>query len=104
MAHIGLCPQSYHMIGGYRLQGKNKTDSKNYVELARSAEQAGAYSLVLEGVPLELAKMITKSISIPTIGIGAGPHCDGQVLVINDLVGLVCDKPPKFVKHYDRCC
>jgi len=100
MAHIGLCPQSYYMIGGYKLQGKDKTESKDYVALAKSAEQAGAYSLVLEGVPLELARMITDSIDIPTIGIGAGPHCDGQVLVINDLVGLVSEKPPKFVKQY----
>lgn len=100
MAHIGLCPQSYHMIGGYKLQGKSKTESQYFVELAKSAEQAGAYSLVLEGVPLELARMITESISIPTIGIGAGPHCDGQVLVINDLVGLVTEKTPKFVKQY----
>lgn len=100
MAHIGLCPQSYHAIGGYKLQGKSKAQSKDYIELAKSAEQAGAYSLVLEGVPLELARMITDSIGIPTIGIGAGRYCDGQVLVINDLVGLVTEKPPKFVKQY----
>jgi len=100
MAHIGLCPQSYHMMGGYKLQGKSKDESKDYVELAKSAEKAGAYSIVLEGMPLELARMITGSIKIPTIGIGAGPHCDGQVLVINDLVGLVIEKPPKFVKQY----
>jgi 3-methyl-2-oxobutanoate hydroxymethyltransferase len=100
MAHIGLCPQSYHMIGGYKMQGKRKSDSKKYTDLAKSAEQAGAYSLVLESVPLELARIITDSINIPTIGIGAGPHCDGQVLVINDLVGLNTEKPPKFVKQY----
>ena len=100
MAHIGLCPQSYHMIGGYKLQGKSKDESKDYVELAKSAEEAGAYSIVLEGMPLELARIITRSINIPTIGIGAGPYCDGQVLVINDLVGLVTEKPPKFVKQY----
>lgn len=100
MAHIGLCPQSYHMMGGYSVQGKKEEDSQRYVDLAKSAEQAGAYSLVLESIPLELAKIITDSIDIPTIGIGAGPHCDGQVLVINDLVGLNTGKSPRFVKQY----
>ncbi len=100
MAHIGLCPQSYHMIGGYKMQGKSRAESENYVELAKSSQKAGAFSLVLEGIPLELAKMITESVDIPTIGIGAGPHCDGQVLVINDLVGLNIEPSPRFVKQY----
>ena len=100
MGHIGLCPQSYHMMGGYKIQGKDKKETTRYIKLAKDTESAGAYSIVLEGIPLELAKQITKSVSIPTIGIGAGPHCDGQVLVINDLVGLHTGKLPKFVKQY----
>jgi 3-methyl-2-oxobutanoate hydroxymethyltransferase len=100
MGHIGLCPQSYHIMGGYKIQGKDKKETKKYIKLAKDTESAGAYSIVLEGIPLELAREITNSVSIPTIGIGAGPHCDGQVLVINDLVGLRTGKLPKFVKQY----
>lgn len=100
MGHIGLCPQSYHVMGGYKIQGKDKKKSKEYIKLAKETEKAGAYCIVLEGIPLELAKEITKSVSVPTIGIGAGPYCDGQVLVINDLVGLHTGKLPKFVKQY----
>lgn len=100
MGHIGLCPQSYHVMGGYKIQGRDKRETKRYIKLAKDIETAGAYSIVLEGIPLELAKEITSSVSIPTIGIGAGPHCDGQVLVINDLVGLHTGKMPKFVKQY----
>jgi 3-methyl-2-oxobutanoate hydroxymethyltransferase len=100
MAHIGLCPQSILVTGGYRVQGRRDNDAKRLVELAKSAEEAGAFSLVLESVPQELAKRITESISIPTIGIGAGPFCDGQVLVINDLVGLSPEPLPRFVKRY----
>jgi len=100
MGHIGLCPQSYHIMGGYKLQGTKKREARLYVDLAKSIEDAGAYSIVLEGIPLELANRITKSVSIPTIGIGAGSYCDGQVLVINDLVGLHTEKAPKFVKQY----
>ncbi|NIT13632.1 MAG: 3-methyl-2-oxobutanoate hydroxymethyltransferase [Candidatus Dadabacteria bacterium] len=100
MGHIGLCPQSYHAMGGYKIQGRDKKEKNRYIKLAKATESAGAYCIVLEGIPLELAKEITKSISIPTIGIGAGPHCDGQVLVINDLVGLHTGGVPKFVKQY----
>ncbi|NIP39689.1 MAG: 3-methyl-2-oxobutanoate hydroxymethyltransferase [Candidatus Dadabacteria bacterium] len=100
MGHIGLCPQSYHAMGGYKIQGRDKKEKNRYIKLAKDTESAGAYSIVLEGIPLELAKAVTKSVSIPTIGIGAGPHCDGQVLVINDLVGLHNSRVPKFVKQY----
>ncbi|MDA2918434.1 3-methyl-2-oxobutanoate hydroxymethyltransferase [Desulfobacterota bacterium AH_259_B03_O07] len=100
MGHIGLCPQSVLMTGGYKIQGREKNEAKRLVGLANSIEDAGAFSIVLESIPLKLAKKITKSIGIPTIGIGAGPYCDGQVLVINDLVGLTPDPAPKFVKKY----
>lgn len=100
MGHIGLCPQSFHNMGGYKIQGRDKKEKNRYIKLAKATESAGAYSIVLEGIPLELAKAITNSVSIPTIGIGAGPHCDGQVLVINDLVGLHSSRVPKFVKQY----
>jgi 3-methyl-2-oxobutanoate hydroxymethyltransferase len=100
MAHIGLCPQSVLLTGGYRVQGRRDNDAKRLIELAKSAEDAGAFSLVLESIPQELAKKITESINIPTIGIGAGPFCDGQVLVINDLVGFSPEPLPRFVKRY----
>ncbi|MFQ5787470.1 MAG: 3-methyl-2-oxobutanoate hydroxymethyltransferase [Thermodesulfobacteriota bacterium] len=100
MGHIGLCPQSVLTTGGYKIQGREKNEAERLVELAKSIEDAGAFSIVLESVPLKLAKKITKALEIPTIGIGAGPYCDGQVLVINDLVGLTPDPAPKFVKKY----
>lgn len=100
MGHIGLRPQSVHDMGGYKLQGRDKEDAKKLIALAKEVEKAGAFSLVLESIPQKLAKKITNSIKIPTIGIGAGPDCDGQVLVINDLVGLSEDPQPKFVKKY----
>jgi 3-methyl-2-oxobutanoate hydroxymethyltransferase len=100
MCHIGLCPQSVLKMGGYRVQGREEIEAQGLFELARKAEDAGAFSIVLESIPQGLAKKITESIDIPTIGIGAGPFCDGQVLVINDLVGLSPEPIPKFVKKY----
>ena len=100
MAHIGLRPQSFLDMGGYKLQGREKGEGIKLVALAKEIEAAGASSLVIESIPQKLAKKITHSINIPTIGIGAGKDCDGQVLVINDLVGLSEDPLPKFVKKY----
>lgn len=99
LGHIGLLPQSVHAMGGYRVQGKTDADIERLLRDARALEQAGVFALVLEGMPAETARRITASVSVPTIGIGAGPHCDGQVLVVNDLLGLT-ERPPKFVKRY----
>ena len=100
MAHLGLTPQSIHQIGGYKVQGKNEDAARRIIEDAKILEQAGAFSVVLECVPEGLASEVTKSVSIPTIGIGAGVNCDGQVLVINDLLGMNEKFTPKFVKKY----
>jgi len=100
MGHIGLTPQSIHMMGGYRVQGKQKDDSERIIKEAKALEEAGVFSIVIEGVPPELGEEITKTVSVPTIGIGAGPKCDGQILVFHDLLGLTDQKPPKFVKQY----
>lgn len=100
MAHIGLTPQSVHQFGGYRPQGKDKKSARKILEDARILEEAGAFSVVLECVPAALAKEITQNLTIPTLGIGAGVHCDGQVLVINDMLGLFERFTPKFVKKY----
>jgi len=100
MGHIGLTPQSVHAMGGYKVQGKADAARQKVLDDAFAVQEAGAFSVVLEGVPLELAREITKKLAIPTIGIGAGIHCDGQVLVIHDLVGLFDKKRPKFVKQY----
>jgi 3-methyl-2-oxobutanoate hydroxymethyltransferase len=100
MAHIGLTPQSIYQLGGYRIQGRTAEMAEALIEQAKELENAGAFSIVIELVPSETAKMITESIDIPTIGIGAGPHCDGQVLVINDMLGYFEDFKPKFVKKY----
>ncbi len=101
MGHIGLTPQSIHRMGGYRVQGKSRTDAEVILEDAYAIAEAGAFSIVLEGIPGPLAKEITGSVSIPTIGIGAGADCDGQVLVVNDMLGLNFDgKCPKYVKKY----
>lgn len=100
MAHIGLTPQSIHRMGGYKVQGKTKTAARKLIEEAKIVEDAGAFSVVLEGIPMTLAQAITKALSIPTIGIGAGPHCDGQVLVMHDLLGLFERFVPKFIKRY----
>jgi 3-methyl-2-oxobutanoate hydroxymethyltransferase len=100
MAHIGLTPQSIHRMGGYRVQGKTKESAKRLLEEAHGAENAGACSLLLEAIPVGLAKKITEELSIPTIGIGAGPHCDGQVLVLHDVLGLFERFLPRFAKQY----
>jgi 3-methyl-2-oxobutanoate hydroxymethyltransferase len=100
MAHIGLTPQSIHRMGGYRVQGKNDEQAEKLLADAVAIEAAGAFAVVLEAIPQKLARRITGELAIPTIGIGAGPHCDGQVLVIHDILGL-CEKySPKFVKKY----
>jgi 3-methyl-2-oxobutanoate hydroxymethyltransferase len=98
MAHIGLTPQSVHGLGGYRVQGRGE-DAARILDEAQALEKAGAYAIVLEGVPTELGTEITGSLLIPTIGIGAGPGTDGQVLVVNDLLGL-SDRLPRFAKAY----
>jgi len=100
MGHLGLTPQSVHQLGGFRAQGKNASAAKRLLEDAQILEEAGAFSLVLESVPARLAEFISKKISIPTIGIGAGLGCDGQVLVTHDLLGLFDRFTPKFVKKY----
>ena len=100
MGHIGLTPQSLHEFGGYRVQGKNDETRARLLDDARALDEAGCFSIVLEAVPADLGREITEAISIPTIGIGAGPHCDGQVLVINDIVGMIDGKPAKFVRAY----
>lgn len=100
MGHIGLTPQSIYQLGGYRIQGRTADMAEMLVEQAKKLEEAGAFSMVVELVPSETAKLITESVNIPTIGIGAGPHCDGQVLVIWDMLGLFEDFKPKFVKKY----
>ena len=100
MAHIGLTPQSIHRMGGFRVQGREEEQARRLLADARAVEEAGAFAVVLEGIPRDLAAEITATLSIPTIGIGAGPACDGQVLVIHDILGL-CDKySPKFVKRF----
>ena len=100
MGHIGLTPQSVNQLGGFRVQGKDLDGAKKLIEDARAMEAAGVFAIVLECVPTELAKKITAELSIPTIGIGAGPYCDGQVLVINDMLGFFKGHIPKFVKKY----
>ncbi len=100
VGHVGLTPQSVHAIGGFKMQGKSDLARERLLEDARAVTEAGAFCLVLESMPLELAQAITEEVSIPTIGIGAGPHCDGQVLVIYDMLGMNEDFTPKFLKRY----
>lgn len=100
MAHIGLTPQSIHRMGGYKIQGRTEESAKILIEEAHTVEDVGAFSLLLEAIPMGLAKRITEEVSIPTIGIGAGPYCDGQVLVLHDLIGLFERFLPKFAKRY----
>lgn len=102
MGHVGLTPQSVHAMGGFKVQGREAAQAARIRDDARALEQAGAYALVLEGIPMELAAEITADLSIPTIGIGAGVGCDGQVLVINDVLGMDDGFRPKFVKRYDN--
>ncbi|MFC2003062.1 3-methyl-2-oxobutanoate hydroxymethyltransferase [Chloroflexota bacterium] len=102
MGHIGLTPQSIHQFGGYKVQGKTPEAAVKLLEDAKALEEAGAFSVVLETVPSPLATLITQKISIPTIGIGAGPSCDGQVQVINDILGSFTDFVPKHAKQYAK--
>lgn len=100
MGHIGLTPQSVNAFGGFKVQGKSEEAAKKLIEDAVLLEQAGAFSIVLEGIPEKVAEIITSSVSIPTIGIGAGKYCDGQILVYQDMLGMFSDFVPKFVKQY----
>jgi len=102
MGHIGLTPQSVHAFGGYKIQGKTDHARASILEDARALEDAGAYAIVVEGVPADLGQAITELVKIPTIGIGAGPQCDGQVLVSQDLLGMNPDFRPRFVKAYAK--
>jgi len=99
-AHLGLLPQSVHVLGGYKVQGKSKDAASLMREQALACQAAGAQMVVLEAIPASLGKHLTESLSIPTIGIGAGPDCSGQVLVLQDLLGISPGKPPKFVKNF----
>jgi 3-methyl-2-oxobutanoate hydroxymethyltransferase len=100
VAHIGLTPQSVYKLGGYRVQGKTAETAKRLIEDAYLLEEAGAFAIVLELVPREIAEIITKSLKISTIGIGAGAHCDIQVLVLHDLIGMTFGRQPRFVRQY----
>jgi len=99
-AHIGLTPQSVNAFGGFRVQGKTEAAARTLIEDAKKVEAAGAFMVVLEGIPAPVASIITKELTIPTIGIGAGADCDGQVLVYQDMLGMFSDYTPKFVKKY----
>jgi len=100
MGHVGLTPQSVHRMGGHRVQGRRAGERERILEDARAVQAAGAFAVVLECIPLDLAAEITAELAIPTIGIGAGAHCDGQVLVLHDLIGLSSDWTPRFAKRY----
>jgi 3-methyl-2-oxobutanoate hydroxymethyltransferase len=100
MGHVGLTPQSVHAMGGFKVQGKKEDDADRLVRDARALEDAGCYSIVIEGVPADVGARITEAVAVPTIGIGAGPHCDGQVLVCYDFLGMFRGLKPKFVKRY----
>jgi 3-methyl-2-oxobutanoate hydroxymethyltransferase len=100
MGHIGLGPQSVHAMGGYRVQGRTDEEARKLLDEAQALDKVGAFALVLEGIPSAVARQITQTVSIPTIGIGAGPDCDGQVLVITDLLGMGSGRYPKFAKPY----
>ncbi len=100
MGHIGLTPQSVHAMGGFKIQGKHAEAARKLVQAAKALEHAGCYAIVLECVPVPVAAMVTEAVDIPTIGIGAGPHCDGQVLVFHDLLGIEKRLSPKFVRRY----
>jgi 3-methyl-2-oxobutanoate hydroxymethyltransferase len=100
MAHIGLTPQSVHRMGGYRVQGRTPSARERLLRDAQAVEQAGAFAVVLEGIPRDLAVEITANLAIPTIGIGAGIGCDGQVLVLHDVLGLGADPAPRFARQY----
>ena len=100
MGHLGLTPQSLHMFGGFKVQGKNLSQAQKIIDDAKALEDAGVFSITLECVPEELSKIISETVNIPTIGIGGGPECDGQVLVWHDVMGITQNMKPKFVKRY----
>ncbi len=100
MGHLGLTPQSVNAFGGFKVQGKSEEAARQLISDARALEEAGAFSIVLEGIPAKVAELITKAVSIPTIGIGAGKECDGQILVYQDMLGMFDNFIPKFVKQY----
>lgn len=100
MGHIGLTPQSFHTMGGFKVQGRQAEAAMELIEDAKALQHAGCFSIVLEGIPVKVAEAVTEAIDIPTIGIGAGPHCDGQVLVYHDLLGIEDRFVPKFVRRY----
>ncbi len=100
MGHLGLTPQSVHQMGGYKIQGRTQSAGERLLRDAKALQDAGCYSLVLEGIPAQLAAQVTEMLEIPTIGIGAGPSCDGQVLVLQDMLGLNMGFTPKFLKKY----
>lgn len=102
MGHIGLTPQSVNTFGGFKVQGKDEAAARQIIEDAKALENAGAFAITLEGIPAKLAKLVTDAVKVPTIGIGAGKDCDGQVLVINDMMGMFSDFVPKFVKQYAK--
>ncbi len=102
MGHVGLTPQSVHALGGFKVQGKTPDAAERLLRDAHAVEAAGAFSIVLEAVPRELGAQITRELRIPTIGIGAGPDCDGQVLVLHDMIGLTFGEPPKFARRYAK--
>ena len=102
MAHIGLTPQSFHQMSGYKIQGKTQISAEKLLEDAKAVERAGAFALVLEGIPSELAKIVTETTKIPTIGIGAGVHCDGQIQVFHDILGMYGTFVPKHTKQYAK--
>jgi 3-methyl-2-oxobutanoate hydroxymethyltransferase len=100
MGHLGLTPQSVNQFGGYRVQGRDQEQAARILQDAKDLEASGAFSIVLEAMPSDLARAVTESVAIPTIGIGAGPHCDGQVLVFHDFLGISAGRLPRFVKRY----
>lgn len=100
VGHVGLTPQSVHAMGGFRVQGRSEEEAERVLRDAKAVEAAGAFCVVLEGIPSEVARRVTAELAVPTVGIGAGPHCDGQVLVCNDLLGMNLGFKPKFVKRY----
>jgi 3-methyl-2-oxobutanoate hydroxymethyltransferase len=101
MGHLGLQPQSIHQYGGYRPRGTTAAEADKIIDDAKALEEAGAFSIVLEKIPADLARRVTEQLTIPTIGIGAGPSCDGQILVSTDMLGLTLDFSPRFVRRYD---
>lgn len=102
MGHIGLTPQAIYQFGGFLVQGKTVETAKNLILAALELQKAGVFSIVLESIPWQIAKLITQSIDIPTIGIGAGPYCDGQILVLHDMLGIFTDFKPKFLKYFGK--